>query len=296
MYERIIAQAVAWNQCTGRLRSILSQNVSLLYFGVQQFRVFLHKEKNLLQVDVGIGSPLALHQQLMALIEQVVGSMMKSLHVSSWISKSTDPSSHLFSLAAVQDCVREKIFLESFRCRCDWQQLKDDFGVWLVDNALKDRYDLFISFTTPKEFKSFSVTGGDGSQNLAEAVFERLGWFHVASSCRPIDVFVATKRLVTSMHRLDTVCRSIPSSTVFIPIISESALEGMRMHDPSEVDRTLLQWVIALVCHKASGRGIFPVILGEKDGDSCDDRRRHFVVNTSNLPGSDSSFLSLRSL
>lgn len=267
IYECMLSHIAAWNEPHSRVSPTLSSHVSVFCTRGQRFRLVMDESTHVLHVDVGNGSPLPLLARLTEIVKQVMLTMMKCLHVSTWVHSSEH---NLFlSLGSVQDSLTSGSALidDDVRAPIDFECLKRELHVWRSPDALLDHYDIFISYRwTKKEdidesIRDYVVKYGDTS--LAQAIFNDLRHRTVTPQRRAIAVFRDQQCLQMGMNFLDIFCRCLLHSTMVVPIMSDFALDRMRQHDATEVDYTLLEWIIALVLFKPAGTGICPIIVGK---------------------------------
>lgn len=102
------------------------------------------------------------------------------------------------------------------------------------------------------------------------SVFDRLTLFTIDDSHRSIVAFLDNHRLRMGEQIQGDLVKAVRNSRIFMPVVSADALARMKQHDPSIVDNVLLEWIIALNCHKhpvCRLSKVFPVLFGSrKDG------------------------------
>jgi hypothetical protein len=135
------------------------------------------------------------------------------------------------------------------------QQMMERFGPWLKIYDILEKYDIFVSYHKGPQVKE-----------LAEAMFTMLSNFSCGSELRPVEVFLDDRRLQHGRRSQEDSVKSIVNSTVVVPIFSVDALAKIVEHDPSVVDRVLLEWICAVEGFNYSRiKYIYPLFSGSRD-------------------------------
>lgn len=163
--------------------------------------------------------------------------------------------------------------------------LKRIMGGFRANTSYLDAYDVFLSYRWR-----------DADKVLTAEIFEYLLRHNVGSPARAISVFRDNNCMDSGDNFLEGFANALCRSTVLLPVVSSYALERMRVREEpqwettaityaknlelikirkenaqslnkmeKEVDYTLLEWVIGLVCYGADPhhRRIVPFLLGQ---------------------------------
>jgi len=254
----------------------------------QSVAIETHEAINCLSVCVSGGSPMAVLLRVMALVKKVSAEVMSELKYSMWLCDPSGDHEELLNrtwlqLDLMQKCVEKSHDLvhanNSTTTTC--AALRHILGDFAVDKSYLDAYDIFLSYRWGQ--KDNALTEADTA--LTEAIFEYMARHNVGSPARAIAVFRDRNRLPNGMNFLDAFAKALCGSKVLVPIVSAHALERMRVEvEPSrkgarernaaalqrmreQVDYTLLEWVMGLVCYEwdpssPRKRRLYPFMLG----------------------------------
>jgi len=144
----------------------------------------------------------------------------------------------------------------------DRQYVTNYYTSWIVDTGILPSYDVFISHRWYN----------DAPDVVASQLYDALLGFHtVDRENRAVQVFLDKIRLKDGMQFQTEFGPALISSTVFVPILSASALQRMLTHDPLKEDNVLIEWMLALECisdkSHSNIRGIYPLMIGERRED-----------------------------
>jgi hypothetical protein len=239
-----------------------------------------------LAVDVGNGNPIAIHARVTEALKHELGEVMRSVHVTTWLEAGSDCARYL-SLEAVREALDEpRDFISpdgALIMRID--ALKNRCGMWAIDRAFRESYDAFLSYrwSAPPEF---TVDAQFADAPLTQAIFDQLTSHNVTPEHRPIVVFKDTECMRNGEDFLDSFSRALVHSRVVVPLVSEYALHRMGRHDPTKVDYTLLEWVMALVCCEAdTTKRVLPILLGQCVSGDSEGRRTSLQLDIQSFPG-----------
>jgi len=280
LFERLICKAVEWCRETSAVQSLQSQplfqDAAVLVFGNQKFRMRAFHDKNVIEVNFTAGNPLAVHQRLSEQLQQILDECMKSLRFFTLLPypaarHSTDgddannsvlSSKHLISLEYLRAMAKKHTGLNSPTGEhlLSKQQVVEQYGSWIVDDTLRNEYDVFISYRW-----------GAMDSKYTERLRDRFSTYNVGEENRAVSVFLDNKRLRDGRNFVDDFARALVNSLIIVPVVSTDALQRMRLHDPYQKDHALMEWFMALECfHSADSRvtRVLPVLFGSRDGSS----------------------------
>ena len=293
LFERLICKAVEWCRDTSAVQSLQSlplfQDAAVLVFGNQKFRMRAFHDRNCIQIDFTRGNPLAVHQRLCDQLQQILDECMKSLRFFTVLpypvltavdsgegDKDSFRERQLIQLEYLRHIAKTHTGLHAPNGSklLNKTQLKEQYGDWLVDDALRSDYDVFISYRW-----------GTLDSRFTERLRDRYSTFNIGEDCRAVSVFLDNKRLRDGRNFVNDFGRALVNSYVIVPVVSSDALVRMADHDPNYKDNVLLEWIMALECfHSPDSRvaRVLPVLFGRRDGSSdvIGDLYREGVLDT----------------
>jgi len=277
-FERLMARA-SWNRDTASQPPTLSRHWMRLTSGGQRFKIQAHEGINCLSLEVWDGSPVAVLLRVTDLVEEVATEVMSGIKHSVWLC---DPSGDVrertwLRLESMRECVKSntKLIHADNVTETSCAELKDKWAAFLVEESYLDSYDLFLSYRWPDGDKKTAV---DSDDRLTEGIFRHMARRNISEgsgrgnegdSTRPVTVFKDSHRLRNGTNFLDGFAKALCRSRVLVPIVSTNALVRMRLQDgaepgvalvpahdeqqiraasASEVDCTLLEWIMRLTC------------------------------------------------
>ena len=281
LFERLICKAVEWCRETSAVQSLqaqpLFQDAAVLVFGNQKFRMRAFHDKNCIEVNFAQGNPLAVHQRLCDQLQQILDECMKSLrfftvlpypaHHPQQQPGKDDVNPALSSQYLVQlDYLRAiskkhtGLHAPSGEKLLGKTEIVEQYGAWLVDDTLREEYDVFISYRW-----------GTLDSKYTERLRDRFTIYNVNADNRAVAVFLDNKRLRDGRNFVDDFGRSLINSRIVVPVVSSDALDRMRKHDPYHTDNVLMEWLMAIECfHSASSKvmRVLPMLFGKRDSNS----------------------------
>jgi GTPase SAR1 family protein len=272
LFERLICKAVEWCRVTSAVQSLQSQplfqDAAVLAFGNQRFRMRAFHAQNCIQVDFARGNPLAVHQRLSEQLQQIMDECMKSLRFFTVL-----PLPALGSVEAVHptfvplDALRGVVggtlvdLHVNDNVSLSRAQLTEHYGDWLVDDALRGEYDVFISYRW-----------GTLDSRFTERLCDRFSTYNVGEDSRAVTVFLDNKRLRDGRRFVDDFARALVHSLIVVPVVSADAILHIGQScSPAVVNETLVQWIMALEClHSPLSRvkSVVPVLFGRRHENS----------------------------
>ena len=251
--ERLIGKVVQWSQLTNITNVYfvprLYQNYVVLLFGRQQFRLVCIPRINCIRLDVEGEHPLPVHHRIFEQIAKCIKECMGSLYCATFLrlggALEVVDGMTLVDLEAVRDI--------SFQVNID----RKIFSRWMINRDALSSYDVFISHRWDKN-----------DDTITKMLYDTLqGHFTVGSNCRAVQVFFDVARLKGGQQFQKAFGEALVKSTVFVPIVCESALIGMLTHKSEEEDNVLIEWMLALECMQdlthPRVRAIYPLMFGK---------------------------------
>jgi GTPase SAR1 family protein len=277
LFERLICKAVEWCRDTSAVQSLQSQplfqDAAVLAFGNQRFRMRAFHAQNCIQVDFARGNPLAVHQRLSEQLQQIMDECMKSLrfftvlpypvaNAVEALSGADTATQQLIQLEYLRDIAKKHTGLHGVNGSklLNKTQLAEHYGDWLVDDALRAEYDVFISYRW-----------GTLDSRFTERLRDRFSTYNVGEDSRAVTVFLDNKRLRDGRNFVDDFARALVHSLIVVPVLTSDALQRMKDHNPQQKDNVLLEWVMALECfHSSSSRvtRVLPLLFGKRDSNT----------------------------
>ena len=84
LFERLVGKAVVWAQNTSIHQShtnfLLTQNEAILFFGSKRFRMKVHLDMSIIEVNIEGKYPRTVHKRLMEQVQCIISECLKSLH------------------------------------------------------------------------------------------------------------------------------------------------------------------------------------------------------------------------
>ena len=284
LFERIIGKAIAWCQKTSKAglfhinNVCLYQNVAIMSFGNQRFRLMLCPGSSTIRLDVEGKNPLPVHNGLIGIVSEVIQECMKSLRCFSALlncgntvsptasqvnefSYGNTSSGLLVPLESLSKAFSEGVGLAKTGGRkfLSNSDIRDLYGDWLQLFGMRDIYDVFISYRWGQHDSPFVST-----------VFDMFTNYTIGSDNRAIEVFLDTKRLLNGRRFDKDFANSLVRSTVIMPIVSADALDRLLKHNADNIDNLLVEWIVSLACYadeKARTKSVFPVLFGARSVD-----------------------------
>ena len=143
-------------------------------------------------------------------------------------------------------------------------EMASKYGPWLQLYALREKYDVFISYRWGHYDSDFTRAMFDMFTNFDVAV----GGGETNNNCnskRMVETFLDTKRLKEGRKFQTDFAAALTHSLLAVPILSVDALGRMFDHNTQEVDNVLLEWIMMLECMTAKRlHSIFPVLFGTR--------------------------------
>ncbi|KAJ1434190.1 hypothetical protein B484DRAFT_394161, partial [Ochromonadaceae sp. CCMP2298] len=270
LVERLIGKAVMWCQETAAEANShnleLFQDVVVLTFGSQRFRLKGCPEQNAIRVDVEGQSPLAVHERILGMVARIISECMKSLHFFTVLP--FDPTSAgagaggetlYVPLKQMRDMVSKQSGLNIHHRLLKPADATALFGKWIPDYSLRNRYDVFISYRW----------GGDS--DFAQALFDSFGNYVVGADSRAVQVFLDKKRLQGGRQFQSDFASALAASLVLVPLLSADAMQRMLDHDPTREDNVLVEWTLALECYacpQSRVACVYPIAFGTRAAHS----------------------------
>ncbi len=288
LFERVLGRCIVRAQATSPRNGIFNaayyNDVAVLQFGKQIFRIIPVPEMNMLRVDSQGISPLAVTERVKEICEEVIGECMKLLCVIETVLwrddgvNEQDASNAFLAEGNFADFML--IPLQSLRAASDQQRslkkktgrdilsiqsINRNYYMWVPKFDGLDEYDTFLSYRWVK----FDIS-------LVCSLFHACSYESVQGDgkTRPITVFLDRERLPVGERFDTTFSKALINSQVVVPIVSFDALERLT-HDkfsPDEVDNVLVEWLLAVECQKLKMENpdiavkvekIIPVFLGK---------------------------------
>jgi GTPase SAR1 family protein len=272
LFERVLCMAVEWCRDTSAVQSLQSQplfqDAAVLAFGNQRFRMRAFHAQNCIQVDFARGNPLAVHQRLSEQLQQIMDECMKSLRFFTVLP--------LPALASVEAVHPTFVALDALRgvvggtlvdlyvndsVSLTRAQLTEHYGDWLVDDALRGEYDVFISYRW-----------GTLDSRFTGRLRDRFSTYNVGEDSRAVTVFLDNKRLRDGRRFVDDFARALVHSLIVVPVVSADAILHISQScSPAVANETLVQWIMALEClHSPLSRvkSVVPVLFGRRHENS----------------------------
>ncbi|KAJ1430248.1 hypothetical protein B484DRAFT_395990, partial [Ochromonadaceae sp. CCMP2298] len=273
LVERLIGKAVMWCQETAAEANShnleLFQDVVVLTFGSQRFRLKGCPEQNAIRIDVEGQSPLAVHERILGMVARIISECMKSLHFFTVLP--FDPTSAgagagagggetlYVPLKQMRDMVSKQSGLNIHHRMLKPADVTALFGKWIPDYSLRSRYDVFISYRW----------GGDS--DFAQALFDSFGNYVVGADSRAVQVFLDKKRLQGGRQFQSDFASALQNSLVVAPLLSADAMQRMLDHDPTREDNVVVEWLLALECYacpQSRVACVFPIAFGTRAAHS----------------------------
>lgn len=282
LFERLVGKALVKSQDASKGSSVdidmqnvlLCQDVAVLTFGRQRFRLVHCPDIHCVRVDIEGRNPAIVQQRLMDLVAQIIEEGMKVLtffpavlyesNIVNEESRSMEPddlrkdllpSEMLIPLEKLREAGGSGSMLcwRGGRTLMSVSQIKSTYGPWLQLYDLREHYDVFISYRWGHFDSSFTQT-----------LFDMFTHFSVGETTRPIEVFLDHKRLQDGRKLSSDFAAALTHSLIAVPIVSYDALTRMITHNPDMVDNVLLEWIIILES-SACGRllKVFPALFGQ---------------------------------
>ena len=256
--ERLIGKVVQWSQLTNITNVYfvprLYQNYVVLSLGRQQFRLVCIPRINCIRLDVEGEHPLPVHHRIFEQIDKCIKECMGSLYCATFLrlggALEVVDGMTLVDLEAVRDS-SSSINIEA--CPLDRKM----FSCWMINRDALSSYDVFISHRWD-----------ENDDTIAKMLYDILQCHYtVGSNCRAVQLFFDIARLKGGQQFQKAFGEALAKSTVFVPIVCESALKRMVFHNPEEEDNVLIEWMLALECMRdpthSRVRGIYPLMFGK---------------------------------
>ena len=259
--QRLIGKAVQWSQLTNIVNiyedEYLYRNYAHLTYGHQRFRIVCIPEIHCIRLDIEGEHPLPIHDRISEQIDICIKECMGLLDFATYLRLDKfelDDMFTLVSLTAVRDSSLG-IYVEG--------SLLDRkmFSSWVINKDTLRWYDVFISHRW-----------NDNDDVVTKMIYDTLlGYYTVGCKHRALQVFFDSVRLRGGQQFQKGFGGALIKSTVFVPIVCESALQRMLNHNPEEEDNVMIEWMLALECIQdpthSKVRGIYPLMFGERKDD-----------------------------
>lgn len=171
---------------------LLHQNVAVLSFGSQRFRLRVLEDLCMIEVSIEGKHPRAVHKRLWEQIEAIVAESMKSLICFTAVSYSSsnskasgdsvfDDDSFLIPLSQIQSLVKSHSILNrpGGRKLLTEQEAKEAFHMWLDKYSGSNVFDIFLSYRW-----------GDNDSAFVRCVYDRCSLFTIGGDNRELHVFL----------------------------------------------------------------------------------------------------------
>ena len=262
LMERLIGKAVKWSQLTNITNihedEYLFRNYAHLSYGHQRFRIMCIPEIHCIRLDIEGEHPLPIHDRIHEQIDICIKECMGSLYFATFLRM--DDRSELvdgFTLVSLEAVRDDKCSIRHEGRLLD----RTMFSSWVINKDTLPSYDVFISHRWD-----------DNDDVVTKLLYDTLLGYHtVGSDHSAITVFLDHVRLREGHQFQQVFGEALINSTLFVPIICESALTRMFTHNPAQDDNVLIEWMLALECKQdlthAKMRAICPLMFGKKRED-----------------------------
>ena len=260
--ERLIGKAVQWSQLTNianiHKNEYLFQNYAHLSYGNQRFRIVGIPEIHCIRLDIEGEHPLPIHDRISEQIDICIKECMGSLYFGTFLrlvdKAELDERFNLVNLDTVRDdtyCIRHEGRLLD----------REMFSSWVINENTLSSYDVFISHRWD-----------ENNDIITKMLYDALlGNITIGTNHRAVQVFFDDVRLKEGQQIQRVFGDALINSTIFVPIVCDSAFKKMLHHNPAEEDNVLIEWMLALECmqdpSQSKVRAIYPLMFGERNTD-----------------------------
>ena len=162
LFERLVGKAVVWSQSTSAHENytsfLLKQDEAVLFFGSKRFRLKMHLDMSVIEVNIEGQDPRIVYERLMEQVQAIIGECLKSLHCFTTLMypfSICDSSSPPFQLTDETfliplDQIRSIVASHSVLNRPGGRRLLTEsdaasmYRDWLPHYKHTDRYDFFL--------------------------------------------------------------------------------------------------------------------------------------------------------
>jgi hypothetical protein len=284
LYERVVGGCLSWSQAVSENGYIRLEEVAMfsdravLSFGSQTFRIVPLPELNCMRLDIEGANPLPVMSRVLTIAEEAITECMKSLLVFvalPWQDKSNpsdvsfedsdSSAAMLLPLENLRNATANKHPLKTGgRNLLSFEELTTDYRHWMNIYEERDSYDIFLSYRW-----------GPFDSNISQQAFDACSNHTLGLKQRRVEVFLDIKRLQKGEAFDSAFAKALINSTVAIPLMSASALQGLTKQDGTWCDNVLLEWMIAAECMKANGvhtlvKKCYPILIGNITDSTVD--------------------------
>ena len=306
LYQHILAAVITLNQDVQSQETIRSDfdhnenffdTLAVASYRDQVFRLQFLSMENCIRVDVKGMSPIAIFEWLSGLIDGVISKTTRFLNYSIWVPYISDSNdSRSMNIESVKTFVsllrmRSTVVqtngtLQSRHFELTSREILTNYGCWIKSVARVGRViDVFMSYRWTDRQRKFT-----DSEFIGRLVDE-LWSYTITRKHRSMLVFRDTDVLEQGRNFKDDFCKALIDTRLMVPLVSGSLVRMKSIDEDTDVDNTLLEWVIMLVCFELQGkvpalpheRRLFPVLLGA--WDSATSTRDVLTVEAMSFPG-----------
>jgi hypothetical protein len=247
LFPRLVGKAAQLRNQSVRYRPTqhLFAQSAVLYYGSQRFKLTLLEKKNAIRLDVEGLHPVGVLNRLHNQITSIVTDCFRSLRffvVLEYEGEGRSDSVFVNMQAVKEACADVTLKAGESRSirvggvNVSSSRLEVLYRPWVRKRELLEVYHAFFSYRWGRD-SEFVTQCND---KLLE---ETIGSQHSA-----VEVFQDERRLQTGTDFLEGFEDALVVSLVVIPVMSRFALDRMIAHDPTKVDYTLLEWILACQC------------------------------------------------
>ena len=269
LMARLIGKAVKWSQFTN-LKSIyevaqLYQNYAVLSYGRQQFRLVCIPEINCIRLDVEGDYPLPVYnrieEQIILCVKECMGSLEFTTALRFGTASESEDGFTLLNLEAIRKVHHTNgLFTINNSICINCHEIKNAYGLWLVNKDMLSSYDVFISHRWHEE-----------DDELIDQLYDSFHGHVVGSEKRAVRVFYDKIRLRGCQQFQKAFGKALIHSTILVPILCTTALQKMLTYAETCEDNVLIEWMLALECMQdpihSKMRGIYPFMFGRRNAD-----------------------------
>lgn len=185
---------------------LLNQNVAILSFGSQRFRLKVLEDLCTIEVNIEGRNPRAALKRLMEQVQVIITECMKSLICFTAVSYSTskgksksggelvfDADTFLIPISQIRSVVSSHSVLNrpGGRRLLSETQAKEEFHIWLGGQNDSNQFDLFLSYRW-----------GPNDSAFVQCVYDRFSLYTVGGDNREIHVFLDKECLEVGRYYL----------------------------------------------------------------------------------------------
>ena len=258
MFSRLLGKLIGWSQETSASCSVEAMDLFLgaasLWFGNQSFRIVEFSELKYILMEIEGLNPCAVQQQVMELAEVTVNECMRNLkcHCLLPFEDGFIPLPSLFASVSKNQSLR----LSGGRV-LEVAEMKSRFAHFLAAGIARDDFDVFFSYRWNNFDSAFT-----------SKAFSNMTRFSIGDSKHPVYVFLDRERLKAGDNFQEAFATALIHSSVVVPIVSAASFEKLMIHNPSDVDKMLVEWILALEAYESKAtrvEKVFPILIGCED-------------------------------